>query len=64
MDYDIKQGGAVLGSFSVVEVSDPAIASGVATTLAVAEGTAVTVHTTGSSYLVIYGDQVVTVEEA
>ena len=61
--YTIKDGDTVLGTFSVVEVSDAAIAGGVTTALSLPDGTAVSVHaTTGDNFLVIYGSQIVTVE--
>ena len=61
--YTIKAGEVVLGTFDVAEVSDPAIASGIVSTLSLSSGTAVSVHaTSGDDYLAIYDGQVVTVE--
>ena len=63
MNYTIKDGDAVLGTFSVVEASDPAIASGVAAALSLPVGTSISVHAaSGGDYVASYGDTVLTVE--
>jgi uncharacterized membrane protein (UPF0136 family) len=62
MRYTIKDGGAVLGTFQS-ESSDPAVASGVASTLSLAVGTAISVHaTTEGDYVASYDDTVLAVE--